>query len=130
MLQFNIIKNFNLNCHLRVGISIVELLRQPPTCNWIKCNSDGTTNDNFDLASCGGIFGDSSGTSLSISIVELLRRPLLAIGYNVILTGLLTIILIWLLVVVYLEFLAAPLLVVLLSILDLRMPFMLNLLVL
>lgn len=36
----------------------------PPSCNWVKCNSDGAALGSPGTAACGGIFGDFRATSV------------------------------------------------------------------
>jgi ribonuclease HI len=60
----NSIKDFSLLKHFRITIQppkvpiLKEIIWQPPPLNWIKCNTDGASNGNPGIASCGGVFRD------------------------------------------------------------------------
>jgi hypothetical protein len=41
--------------------AIIEVLWQPPSFSWIKCNIDGDAKGFPGLAACGGLFRDYSG---------------------------------------------------------------------
>lgn len=43
MTEFGILKAFSIACHLRIALAIIKVNWFPPSCNWIKCNSDGPT---------------------------------------------------------------------------------------
>jgi ribonuclease HI len=56
--DFNFLKMFRISIHQpRIPVS-KEIIWQPPLLNWIKCNTDGVSNGNPGIASCGGIFRD------------------------------------------------------------------------
>ncbi|MCI19430.1 ribonuclease H protein, partial [Trifolium medium] len=43
---------------------ITEIVWQPPTVRWVKCNSDGASKGNPGLLACGGIFRDNRANDL------------------------------------------------------------------
>jgi hypothetical protein len=54
--DFSILKNFKVNIHHPRAPIIKEVIRSPPPLNWTKCNTDGASNGNPGMSSCGGIF--------------------------------------------------------------------------
>lgn len=77
MFEFNIIKAFNLHCHSQTDPSIVGIVWCSPSCDWIKCNSHGTTKGTFCLTIYRDIFRDSNGTTLSGFALFQLDFPIL-----------------------------------------------------
>jgi ribonuclease HI len=64
MRDFTFLKQFSINIHHpRVPYSR-EILWHPPLLNWVKCNTDGASNGNPGIASCGGVFRDSNADFL------------------------------------------------------------------
>jgi ribonuclease HI len=60
--NFVILKKFNVNLHPPRAPRIIEIIWQPPSPGWTKCNTDGSTNGNS--SSCGGIFRDGNSNLL------------------------------------------------------------------
>jgi ribonuclease HI len=58
MRDFCILKKFNVLIHPPKAPSIVEVIWHPPIFNWIKCNTDGASNNIS--SSCGGVFRNHS----------------------------------------------------------------------
>lgn len=54
MQEFVILNKLNVVLHPPKAPDIIEVIWQPPIFNWIKCNTNGSSNNNN--ASCGGIF--------------------------------------------------------------------------
>jgi len=48
------LKKFNVVIHPPKAPNILEVLWNPPPFQWIKCNTDGSSN--LQSSSCGGIF--------------------------------------------------------------------------
>jgi hypothetical protein len=52
--SFNILKKFNVTIHPPKAPDIKEVIWHPPISLWVKCNTDGTSNNLTSF--CGGIF--------------------------------------------------------------------------
>jgi hypothetical protein len=53
------LKFFKVDVHQIVAPKIIELFWQPPLCNWMKCNTDGTALGSPGQVSCVGLFMNS-----------------------------------------------------------------------
>lgn len=62
MLDFIILKKFNVSVHPPNAPKIIEVIWNPPIFNWIKCNTDGSTTNTS--SACGGIFRDNQAKFL------------------------------------------------------------------
>jgi ribonuclease HI len=60
--NFVILKKFNVTLHPPRAPKIIEVIWKPPPPNWVKCNTDGSSNNL--LSSCGGIFRDNNSNTL------------------------------------------------------------------
>jgi ribonuclease HI len=60
--DFAVLKKFHVDIHPPKAPKIIEVLWHPPIFQWIKCNTDGSSNDV--TSSCGGIFSDKDLTFL------------------------------------------------------------------
>ncbi|GAU44578.1 hypothetical protein TSUD_139510 [Trifolium subterraneum] len=58
VLDFSILKKFNVTIHPPKAPDIKEVIWHPPIGLWLKCNTDGASNNL--TASCGGIFRNSN----------------------------------------------------------------------
>ncbi|GAU22700.1 hypothetical protein TSUD_138230 [Trifolium subterraneum] len=58
--DFAFLKRFRVNIHHPKAQIIKEVSWEPPLLHWIKCNIDGAACENSSIASCGGIFRNSS----------------------------------------------------------------------
>jgi ribonuclease HI len=56
--DFTFLKIFRINIHEPRIPVIKEVIWQPPSVNWIKCNTDGASSGNPGNAACGGVFRD------------------------------------------------------------------------
>jgi ribonuclease HI len=56
--DFSFLKLFRISIHHSRAPVLKEVLWQPPSLNWYKCNIDGASNGNPGNASCGGLFRD------------------------------------------------------------------------
>lgn len=61
MVEFSFIKHLNVPIHAPKAPCIIQIIWQKPPCGWVKCNTNGASRGNLGLATCGGIFRDSSG---------------------------------------------------------------------
>ncbi|MCI00723.1 ribonuclease H protein [Trifolium medium] len=64
MTDFCIFKAFNVRNHLPKALVFTEIIWQPPSLNWVKCNSYGASKGNFGPSACGGIFRDNQANDL------------------------------------------------------------------
>ncbi|MCI05365.1 ribonuclease H protein [Trifolium medium] len=64
MVEFVILKVFNVKIHPLKASRIKEIFWHPPLIFWIKCNSDGAGHGSPDNAACGGVFRDYQGNFL------------------------------------------------------------------
>ncbi|PNY17703.1 ribonuclease H [Trifolium pratense] len=64
MQDFMILKAFKVHLHPPKAPTIKDIIWQPPTHFWVKCNSDGAALGAPGLASCGGLFRNSSAEFL------------------------------------------------------------------
>jgi len=75
--NFVILKKFSVTLHPPRAPKIIVVIWQPPSPNWTKCNTDGSTSGN--MYSCGGIFrncnsdmlicfGENTGTGNSLHV--------------------------------------------------------------
>ncbi|CAJ2678215.1 unnamed protein product [Trifolium pratense] len=64
MQDFMILKAFKVHLHPPKAPTIKDIIWQPPTHFWVKCNSDGAALGTPGLASCGGLFRNSSAEFL------------------------------------------------------------------
>jgi len=62
MTDFIILKKFNVTVHPSKAPKIIEVLWNPSTFQWIKCNTDGSANST--TSACGGIFRDKDSNFL------------------------------------------------------------------
>lgn len=58
MTDFFILKKLNVNLHPRKAPKIIGVLWLPPILDWLKCNTDGSSNNHS--SSCGGIFRNNN----------------------------------------------------------------------
>jgi ribonuclease HI len=58
MSDFTFLKIFRIDIHHPRIPVIKEVIWQPPSVNWIKCNTDGASCGNPGIAACGGVFRD------------------------------------------------------------------------
>jgi hypothetical protein len=58
MVDFRILKAFNVSLHPPKAPSIKEVVWLPPIVSWVKCNTDGAALGSPGLASCAGVFRD------------------------------------------------------------------------
>ncbi|KAK2369712.1 hypothetical protein QL285_082828 [Trifolium repens] len=56
--DFTFLKIFRINIHQPRIPVIKEVIWQPPSVNWIKCNTDGASSGNPGNVACGGVFRD------------------------------------------------------------------------
>ncbi|MCH80775.1 ribonuclease H protein [Trifolium medium] len=54
-------KAFKVDVHYSIAPRIIEIIWQPHVCNWLKCNTDGTSLGNPGQAACAGVFRNSHG---------------------------------------------------------------------
>lgn len=64
IVEFSILKNFQVVTHYSKSSKIVPVDRLPPDCGCIKVNSDGAAEGSPGLAGEGAIFRDKSGAVL------------------------------------------------------------------
>jgi ribonuclease HI len=62
--DFSFLKMFKITIHNPKVPVLKEVIWLPPSLNWTKCNIDGASNGNPDIASCGGVFRDNSADFL------------------------------------------------------------------
>lgn len=55
MVEFMILKNFNVKIHPPKTPKIKDILWHPPIIAWIKCNLDREVTDSSGIASNGGV---------------------------------------------------------------------------
>lgn len=60
MVDFKLIKVFNVTIHPLRALLIKDVIWQPYILDWIKYNCDGAYNHDFSPSGCGGIFRDHS----------------------------------------------------------------------
>lgn len=60
--NFVLLKKFNVILHPPRAPKIIEVIWKPPPPNWIKCNTDGSSNNL--ISSCGGVFRDINSNTL------------------------------------------------------------------
>jgi ribonuclease HI len=71
MLEFKILKFFNVKPHPPNAPVIKEVLWLPPIVSWIKCNTDGAAIGSPGQASCAGVFRDHNALFLGAFNVNL-----------------------------------------------------------
>jgi len=69
MLDFSLLKKFNISLHPPRAPKVIEVIWYPPVAPWIKCNTDGcfTTTS----SSCGGIFRNSNSDMIMCFVEKL-----------------------------------------------------------
>lgn len=58
-------KNLKATINNPKSPSILEVVYHPPMQSWIKCNTNGASNGNPGMSSCGGIFINHEATCIS-----------------------------------------------------------------
>jgi hypothetical protein len=58
MIEFVILKAFNMKIHTSKAYKINKILWYPPLIFWTKCNSNGAARGSHGNAACGGVFRD------------------------------------------------------------------------
>jgi ribonuclease HI len=71
MVDFRILKAFNVSLHPPNSPSIKEVVWSPPIASWVKCNTDGAAAGNPGPASCAGVFRDHNAQFLGGFTVNL-----------------------------------------------------------
>ncbi|MCH90106.1 ribonuclease H protein, partial [Trifolium medium] len=71
LVEFRILKAFNVLLHPPNAPSIKEVFWSPPIANWVKCNTDGAAIGIPGQASCAGVFRDQNALFLGCFAVNL-----------------------------------------------------------
>ncbi|KAK2406970.1 hypothetical protein QL285_042639 [Trifolium repens] len=71
MIDFTILKCFNVKLHPPNAPIIKEVVWSPPIVSWIKCNTDGAASGCPGQASCAGVFRDHNALFLGAFNVNL-----------------------------------------------------------
>lgn len=64
IIDFTLLKNLKATINNPKSPSILEVVYHPPMQSWIKCNTDGASNGNPGMSSCGGIFRNHEATCI------------------------------------------------------------------
>jgi len=83
MLDFNVIKFFCINTRTGKVLRPLPIIWEFPSLGWVKTNTDGAARRYHGLATCGGIFRESMGELLELSLCFLKFR-LITVFYGVI----------------------------------------------
>jgi hypothetical protein len=70
IVDFVILKAFNVDCHPPKAPRIIEVLWHHPSPSWIKCNTDGTAIGAPGPSACVGIFRNKNGHCLGCFAVS------------------------------------------------------------
>lgn len=77
-----ILQKFSIAPNLPKAPTVIEVIWEAPSYNWIKCNTDGSALGTSGVAACGGIFRDKSAAivgcfSLNIGVSFALNAELM-----------------------------------------------------
>ncbi|XP_058751480.1 uncharacterized protein LOC131624540 [Vicia villosa] len=67
IVNFTLLKGFDITIHPRKPLRTLEILWTPPPMGWIKGNIDGIAQGSPSMAACGGIFRDGSACYITSS---------------------------------------------------------------